>query len=142
MLNFSTYEDINKLKGVKSAFSEFNASPLHDANITIFFMNGYRLVSRKSILGQTIELQPFNNKLLSSDSPGYAAYIVQRGFAESNPDNKIIEQRNGNDNNIDLENFAQNVSNIIGKDVFDFLTQRHASIPFTAAQTNADKCKI
>ncbi len=131
MIDFTTFEKIRKIEGIRYAGSEYENSPLHDPNITIFFHNGYRLISAKSTLGQTIELEPFDEKLLNSAMPTFKAFIFH-DIAEfkHKPENEIFELQNDIKIPIDISTFAQKITDIVGEEVKNFLQERHESIPF------------
>lgn len=131
---YDTIDDIEKLAGVKCAGSDREESALHDPSLTIFLTNGYRLISEKSMLGQSIELEAFN-KAVDKSAPAFKAEIYHSlGGSYESPDNNIYQEQNGVQTKISLETFISEVHNIIGQEIFDFLKERHSSVPFRVVQ--------
>jgi hypothetical protein len=132
--NLISYEDIKNMPGVKNAFSEFNANPLRDENITIFFNNGYRLISAKSPLGQSIELEPFDKKLSKTTSSYKAMFYQNRSKTETTQNATFTE----NDISINANDFSIKLNEIVGAQIFSFLSERHQTVEFFSA-TNLGK---
>lgn len=129
MLNAFTFDDINKLEGVRCAGSEEEKDPLHDSNLTLFLENGYRLISTMTALGQTLELEPFDDGI--SSSPSFKAQIYHNAFAlMPKPQDKAIQIRNGIQSDIHLETFIDEMAAILSQEVIGFLKERHAMLPF------------
>lgn len=143
---YKTIDDIEKLDNVESAGSNVDENPLRDANLTIFLKNNYRLISTKSMLLQTIELEPFNIDLdeeLDESACTFKAEIYRAlgsysytGNYLSSPDNKIYQEKNGVKTNLSLEEFSSKLHHILGSAIFDFLKERHSSIPFKVIETS------
>lgn len=135
MLDFYTFQYLESLDGVDSVDSEYEQSPLNDPDLTLFFKNGYRLISKKCTLGQTLELEPVDDDLLDlAVAPSYKAEIYHNVIKGCKTEDKFVEMRNDNETAIDIETFAQEVTDIVGKEVKDFLKDRHQSIPFRTIQ--------
>lgn len=125
---YNTFESLETIDGVESVDSEYNQHPLFDDEITIFFKSGYRLISSKSLLGQTIELTPFNDEL--ENAPTLVAQIyhdIGLGFSAKND---IYQLQNGKQETIDVAEFSKSITQIIGNEIMNFLKERHKSIPF------------
>lgn len=128
---YNAFQEIEKLAGVESAGSDVNENPLHDESVTIYLKNGYRLISTKSLLGQTIELDPFSDTLDSS-TPSFKAELyhkIETPF-HYQPKNEIYKLHNNLRRRISLEKFIEQVNAIISQELNEFLKQRHESVPF------------
>lgn len=125
-MQFNIFADIEKLEGVDIADSNLNNSPLLDPNVTLLLKNGYKVISAKSLVGQSIEL-------LNSEVT-YIAYVYHAlnidGSATLQPDNAFYKLENGTKTDISFLEFQQVLGDVVGEQVMGFLSQRHESIPF------------
>lgn len=132
---YQSFKEIQALENVKSAGSDTDKNPLFDESVTLFLENGYRLISTKSLLGQTLELEPFDENVKSQ--PTYKAEIYHDiDILPNKPKNRIFEVKNGISKDISIDEFIMEVTPILGSDVSEFLKQRHESLPFRKIYIN------
>lgn len=134
MLNF-TFKDLDALEGVKSATSDNEKNPMRDSDLTIFLKNGYRVISKISALGQTLELSPFKEKLIESFAPSFTAQIYNPTPFYQKPDDQFFKIVDENETPIEMGSFMEELEKIIGQQVKDFLQLRHESLNFSVTPT-------
>ncbi len=135
----NTFEDIQKLDGVKASGSYTNQHPLFDENITILFHNGYRLISSKSVLGQTIELGSLYNP---ETEPSFTAHIYHENAMYPHIKNDIFKEQNGITHELSTDEFLNTIGTFVSKEVMEFLSKRHESIAFTVLYNNVGSTKM
>lgn len=135
-MRFETINEIKQIDGVKAAGTDTNLNPLHDESVTFFLKNGYRLISTKHFLGQTIELEPFDNKVEGQPSYFAEIYHENEGFLSGSPQDKIYQRIDGVQKDIQLSSFIENVSKIISNELSQFLKLRHEILPFQVTSSN------
>src|SRR5262245_27994985 len=124
---YNNFDEISKLPLVKCVESDANIHPLHDESVTVFLTNGYRLISTKSILGQSLELEPF--KAATAQNPILKAEIyhqVESGIPK--PKDQLYQEIAGKTQAMKSDNFSKLVEGIVGAPLFEYLKQRHQSI--------------
>ena len=119
-----SFKQLQQFENVRSASSEFENNPLTDNNITIFLKNNYRIISDRSILGQAISLE----HRFDMSAPSYS-WILAYPSMKNNDDSKgdftqVIRQSNES-SPICFDVFFENLKQICGPDVFNFLLMRH-----------------
>lgn len=136
---YNTFDKIEALNGVKTAVSENDNSPLLDENITLFLDYGYRLISRKSLLGQSIEVAKYDEQL-DDYVPNLEALTYHNidkvfGTKKIKQKDQFASYHEGAVDIIDSTLFMHSLSAVISNDVMMFLKKRHSSLPFFAIHT-------
>jgi hypothetical protein len=131
---YKTFEDLEKIDGVRCAASEQMNNPILDTSVTIFLKNGYRVISTKDLFGQTLEVDPFEKIVI--ENPSLKAMV----FNNSVPlmANKVIEMpqprfykvENGVEEDITQTLFVEMISPILGEELLSFITARNDIIPY------------
>ena len=133
IFKYEDFEELAKLNSVEAIGSDTNLNPLHDESVTIFLKNGYRIISTKSLFGQSLELEDLND----AKKPIYKAEIYHQ-FTEDLPvpKNKFYQEEDGSIFKMKDEVFYSKISTIIGKEIYNYLAERHKSVPvFTVPPT-------
>jgi ApbE superfamily uncharacterized protein (UPF0280 family) len=127
---FERFDDIEKLDNVKSVGSEEQTSPLQDSDVTLFLKNQYRVITTKSVLGESITIEStdkssvlaYRAMAINSIATAYAGITSNKPKVTQTYEKRAREQYE----KISKEEFGNAVHALVGPAVWDYLQSRHS----------------